>query len=84
MAVCDLDETIFIEYLPAELTQDGRPFLTMHSVARDRQWFETNKDKLKSFFDDYQTALAASAAAGPADRPQLPACEVLDGLYDAL
>lgn len=80
MEVCDLDQTIWIEYKPPELTESGECFISMHIVERDREWFKRNKGALYSFFLDYQAARGET----PAEPEPLPACSIVDDLYDTL
>jgi hypothetical protein len=78
MEVCDLDKTVFVQYMPASLTK-GEPFLDIAWVERDRGWFEAAKPTLKSFFDDYQNALATYV---PKPKPPPPKCFIVSNLYD--
>ena len=78
MEVCDLDETVFIQYQPPSLTK-GAPFLDIAWVKRDREWFERSNPALKSFFDEYQAALLTHV---PTPLPAPPACLIDARLYD--
>ena len=81
MEVCNLDATLWIEFLPPELAADGKPFISMHVVERDREWFSENKDKLHSFFLEYQAM--RETAGPPAALPDVP-CMIVGDLYDFL
>jgi putative phage-type endonuclease len=79
MEVCDIEETLFIQYMPASLTK-GKPFMDITWVKRDREWFENAKPTLKSFFDEYQAALVGYVKP---PLPPPPQCFIKDDLYDA-
>lgn len=78
MEVCDLEKTVFVQYMPPSLTR-GEAFIDITWVERDRDWFEAAKPKLKSFFDEYQAALLTYV---PKPKPPPPKCFVVPGLYD--
>jgi len=80
MEVCDMDQTLFVQYKPAGLRPDGRAFLDIVVVERDREWFAANKDALRAFWVEY---MAAKEAAGdqPADPEPQPECLIRDALY---
>jgi putative phage-type endonuclease len=80
MEVCDLEQTVFVQYMPRSLTR-GEPFLDITWIDRDREWFEAAKPTLKSFFDEYQNALLTYV---PKPKPPPPKCFVTPGLYDDL
>lgn len=69
MECCDIDETIFVQYKPATLTADGRAFLDVVVVQRDRKWFEDHKDALHEFWVRYM----AERAKQPSPRPETAA-----------
>lgn len=83
MEVADIDQTIFVQYKPAFLGADGRSFLDIVVVERDREWFRQHRDELQSFWGEFMDA-RARAPKLPA-RPAAPAsqCLVVDGLYEA-
>lgn len=79
MEVCDLDATVWIEYKPKELTETGQYFLAIHMIERDRDWFARHKDALHDFFVDYRALRERTPPQAPSD---LPACTIVDALYD--
>jgi putative phage-type endonuclease len=54
MEVCNIDETLFIQYRPAHMTEDGNPYVDITRVARDREWFANHRDTLKNFWEEMQ------------------------------
>jgi len=52
MEVCDLEETLFIQYKPSHMTEDGRPFVDIATIRRDRDWFERHKSELQKFWEE--------------------------------
>lgn len=88
MEVCDVDSTIFVQYKPACVARDGRAFLDIVVVERDREWFRRNRDDLESFWREFTrerakpgvrdapgvTAAAAAAAAKSC-------CQIRDDMY---
>ncbi|NDE02627.1 MAG: hypothetical protein EBZ91_12965, partial [Gammaproteobacteria bacterium] len=68
MEVCDMDQTIFVQYKPAVLTADGRPVLDIVVVQRDHAWFQNNVDALHGFWREYmqlrREASGSDAAQG--------------------
>lgn len=76
MAVCDLDSTLFVQYRPAHMNPDNRPFLDITVVERDRGWFDAHVPAMKAFYDEY---MAARETYEPP--PPVP-CSIIDGLYD--
>lgn len=81
MEVCDIDQTIFVQYKPAGLQPDGKAFLDIVVIDRDPLWFDTNKDALKCFWDEYMTK-QAQHCPDEAEQPEAPQCLVVDELYD--
>lgn len=78
MEVCDVDQTIFVQYKPAMLSDDSKAFLDIVVIARDRQWFREHQGELKRFWDEYMRERDSSSrvAAAPV------ACLIQDDLYD--
>lgn len=79
MQVCGLRSTLFVQYKPAGLTVDKKPFLDIAVVERDDAWFEAVLPRLKSFYDEY---MAARDTYVPEPLPPLQQCTVVDDLYD--
>lgn len=52
MEVCDIEETIFIQYKPAHMTDSGEPYADITFVKRDREWFAKHKETLQSFWEE--------------------------------
>lgn len=77
MEVCDVDQTLFVQYKPAELT-GGAPFLDIAVVERDRAWFAGVRDQLHSFWAEYVAALETYVPPPP---PPPPPCRIVDSLY---
>lgn len=50
MEVCDMEETVFCEYLPPHISPDGKPFLDIKRIKRDREWFAAALPKLHAFW----------------------------------
>ncbi len=78
MEVCDVDQTLFVQYKPSELT-GGAPFLDIVAVERDRVWFNGVRDLLYAFWREYTAALETYVPPPP---PPPPRCLVVDSLYD--
>lgn len=74
MAVCDLDSTIFVQYRPAP-----QKILDIVVVERDRLWFNANVPRMKTFFDEYMSALQTYE---PMPQSPPPPCTIVDSLYD--
>ena len=83
MEVCDVDATLFVQYKPPAFTTDGRPFLDIVVVERDRLWFADHKDALHACWLDFMSARAAAASLPPPPPPLPPAnaCLVNYDLY---
>lgn len=94
MECCDMDETIFVQYKPAYLTDDGKAYLDTVTVKRDRDWFEAHRPALRAFWEDFTAAVAVQAATKKRKRGELeqgdepaappPGCTVRDDMYDDL
>lgn len=56
MEVCDLEETVFIQYKPSTITWPLDEEFDVTVVKRDRDWFQRVLPELKSFFDEFQMA----------------------------
>lgn len=78
MQVCGLRWTYFVQYKPAGLTKDKKPFLDIAVVERDDQWFADALPKLKSLYDEYMAALDTFVPPPP---PPLDVCTIVDDLY---
>jgi len=81
MEVCDVDSTIFVQYKPSCLSPDGKAFLDVVVVERDREWFRCNRDQLEAFWREF---MAEKAVAGTQPRRQQHGelCLIRDDLYD--
>lgn len=87
MEVCDIDQTIFVQYKPACLSHDGRALIDIVVVQRDRHWFDQHRDALHAFWREYMAARGSStvpAAGGGSGNDGAPGvCLVRDDLYAA-
>lgn len=82
MEVCDLDATIFVQYKPAVVTDDGKAFLDIVVVERDRGWFAQHRDALHAFWSDLMDARRRVEAGGELPPRSDPGgCLVVDDLY---
>ena len=79
MEVCDIDQTIFVQYKPSAITRDGRAFIDIVVVERDRRWFENNKDGLKRFWEEYMEE-RQKPRVDEQEPPQNP-CRIRDDMY---
>jgi len=52
MEVCDLEETLFIQYKPGHMTEDGTQFVDIATIRRDRDWFERHRSELQKFWEE--------------------------------
>ena len=77
MAVCDVDSTLFVQYRPAVMNADGKPFIDIAVVERDPGFLDRHALALKSFYDAYMAALPTHVPAPYAS----PTCSVVSGLY---
>lgn len=78
MVVCGFDTTIFLQYIPAIMTIDKKPFMDVVVIERDPVWWEENKPRLRSFWEEYQRRLETHV---PAPLPPNPKCLIDDTLY---
>lgn len=91
LEVCDLDEAVFIQYKPLDVTWPKPPIFTVFTVPRSREWFAENEDKLHTFWTEMMTlrqsaqALPETPTPTPHPKPAAPvkrgACVVVDNLY---
>ena len=79
MEVLDFDSVVFIQYRPGILNDDGKAFMTVDVIERDRQWFERHKPAMHAFWKEYTDLLETHVPAPP---PPQPTCLVIDALYD--
>ncbi|AGE56157.1 hypothetical protein PBCVNEJV1_023L [Paramecium bursaria Chlorella virus NE-JV-1] len=80
MEVCDMEETIFAQYKPAHMTDDGVPYCNITIVKRDREWFARHFSKLKAFHDEMEERrLTHDPQEGAPDENT---CDIDEGLYD--
>ena len=79
MSVCDLNETIFVQYRPGFMNPDRKPLLDVVVVERDRQWFDDNLPAMKAFWEEY---MAARETYIPEPLPPPPTSRIVDDLYD--
>ena len=79
MQVCGLRSTWFVQYKPAGLMPDKKPFLDITVVERDDAWFADALPKLRAFYDEY---MAARDTFVPSPPPPLEQCTIVDDLYD--
>lgn len=80
MEVCDLPATYFIQYKPGFLMTDGRPFIDITIVERDRAWFRENVESLREFWEEYMAARANATADVAVDADD-GGCLIRDDLY---
>ena len=78
MEVCDIDETLFVQYKPACLTRSGRALLDIAVVPRRREWFAEHRAALHAFWETYMRRRAGHVPPPP---PPPPRCLVDPGLY---
>lgn len=78
MEVLDFDQCLFVQYKPGVLTEDGKPFMDVVCVERDRVWWKTHRDALHGFWVEYQSRMKTHVKT-PA--PKDPSCNVVDDLY---
>ncbi len=79
MEVCDIDQTVFVQYKPPNLGADGRAFIDIVVIERDRQWFAEHVGELKRFWLEYmEEAAKPRAEEAPPEDP----CLIRDDLYD--
>lgn len=78
MECCDIDVTVFVQYKPASLRPDGRAFLDVVVVERDREWFRQHRPMLESFWEEYMAARVTHVIP-PTCRQE---CLVDFGLYE--
>lgn len=80
MECCDVDSTIFVQYKPACLSKDGKAFIDIVVVERDREWFRQNRDALHAFWAEYMEAREAHVPAK--EDVAIPnSCMVRDDMY---
>lgn len=80
MEACDIDSTLFIQYKPAHVSSDGKAFLDITVVERDRQWFVDNVGALRATWEEFMQLRRQAPAEVPPDAGSL--CHIVDGLYD--
>lgn len=94
LEVCDLEECAFVQYKPGDLTWPDPEQFDVVWVRRDREWFETNLPRLRSFWEEMTEAKKAKKAGGrdppppPPKKPRAPPkpkpspeCLIRDDLY---
>jgi YqaJ-like viral recombinase domain len=80
MATCGCHATYFIQYKPACMTPDRKPFLDITIVEFDKKWFQDSLPTLKTFWEEY---MARKAVHVPDDTPPtVVTTTIVDGLYD--
>ncbi|AGE57767.1 hypothetical protein ATCVNTS1_776R [Acanthocystis turfacea Chlorella virus NTS-1] len=79
MEVCDVEETIFIQYKPAHMSETGEPFADITFVKRDREWFEQNKQILQQFWEELVDRRKTHIPEE--GKPDENVLEIVDGLY---
>jgi len=79
MEVCDLPATYFIQYKPGFLMHDGKPFVDITVVERDRTWFENNVGSLQAFWEEYMSLREAQQPREIVD--DNGGCLIADDLY---
>ena len=83
MECCDVDCTLFVQYKPAMLRADGRPFLDVVAVERDREWFARHRGELESTWKAFMAARESGAHEGE-EAPGGGGCLICEGLYSDL
>lgn len=82
MECCDMDATLFVQYKPAALRMDGRAFIDIVVVERDREWFRQQRPLLEAFWREYMAARETHVVAS---LPVAPCACIVDFLlYDDL
>jgi putative phage-type endonuclease len=80
MQVCGMDSTLFVQYKPAHMNPDRKPFIDIAVVERDDAWFADNLPRLKAFYEEYIAAMQTYVAS-----PTLPeVCRIVDDLYSGM
>lgn len=79
MEVCDIDQTIFVQYKPAFLNDDGKAFIDIVVIERDRLWFREHKDELHRFWREYMEQRPAGQSDAQPQEENL--CLIRDDLY---
>lgn len=77
LEVADVDACYFVQWQPAHLAPDDEEIFCIDVIERDRLWFKTHVDELKSFWKDLMDRRAAYVPPPP------PGCDIQLGLYDA-
>jgi len=75
MEVCDFDFTYFVQYKPAFMMPDNRPFIDIVVVERDREWFRQYKETLYSFWEQYMDLKETYVPPSP------PHCLIVEDMY---
>lgn len=94
MEVCDLEEAVFIQYKPEEITWPRKEEFTVITLKRDREWFAKSLPVLEEFYRDMLAAKAAALTPSPQSEPTPPKkratrkveiivepCMINDGMY---
>jgi putative phage-type endonuclease len=80
MEVCNIDETLFIQYKPNHMTEGGDPYVDITRVARDREWFAKHRGALQNFWEEMEERrILHIQVDGKADENVI---EIVDDLYD--
>jgi putative phage-type endonuclease len=81
MEVCNMDFCYFIQYKPSFMNDDGKPFIDITVVERDRAWFDARKDILLGFYTELmqrkKTHVSVTEEASITD-------DVVECLYDSV
>jgi len=80
MEVCNVEETIFIQYKPAHMSETGEPFADITIVKRDREWFEEHKPLLQKFWEELMERKKTHVPEEA--KPDENAIEIVDDLYE--
>lgn len=84
MYVTGCDATYFVQYKPAFLNADGKPFLDICVVQRDDAWLADALPVLRAFWQDMTAAVADAGGSGPVadDDASAGTCVIVDDLYE--
>lgn len=80
METCDVDSTLFVQYKPAHVSNDGKAFLDITIVERDRGWFRDNVSALRETWEDVMR-LKREAPPPRVDTAPPSLCTIVDDLY---
>lgn len=78
MEVCDIDQTLFIQYKPACVSPDGKAFLDIVVIERDREWFRQHSEELHACWQEFMALRNPHEQCEESESM----CEIVDALYN--